>query len=232
MNNLTVIIPTLNEEKNIGELLEELNSLYPEIHVFVVDDNSQDQTATIVLDKKYKLKAEINVLVRKESPGLTASVLDGILNTTTEYFLVMDGDLQHPCSVVKELYDKLIQDKDLVVGARIPYNENQGIHRIIFTRFATLLAKFYLNLKGSEVKDPMSGFFAGRTEIFKTYANDKARFELAGYKVLFDFLKILKDLRIDNVYYQFRFRKGGKSKLRFAHALYFLRSITKVSWRS
>ena len=231
MNDLTIIVPTLNEENNIGILLEELNSLYPDINVFVVDDNSSDTTAEIVREKSNVLSIKVSLIIRKSSPGLTASVLDGICAVKTDYFAVMDGDLQHPPSVIEKLYEK-VKINDLVVGARIPYNENQGFHRILFTRFATFLAKMFLKIKGNKVADPMSGLFCGRTVLFQENAN-KDLFELAGYKVLFDYLKILKEIKTDNVYYQFQFRRGGKSKLKPAHAFYFMRSLfTKVSWRS
>ena len=39
-------------------------------------------------------KNKVKFIVRKNNPGLTASIIDGIMSTTTKYFVVMDSDLQ------------------------------------------------------------------------------------------------------------------------------------------
>ena len=47
-SNTTVVIPTLNEEKNIEKELKLIETLYPGIHVIVADDGSKDKTQEIV----------------------------------------------------------------------------------------------------------------------------------------------------------------------------------------
>ena len=230
----TVIIPTYNEGSNIVELLETLFKIYPSINVIVADDESFDGTQQAVIDFQadYNLSSERLRLLERINPkdkGITASVLEGMQLVTTPYTAVMDGDLQHPPQVFRELIAAFSDNTDLVIGTRIPYKENHGILRISATRISTYIAKVFLRAKGYKVKDPMSGFFIGKTEDFlDAIKTSEERFEPRGYKILFDFLRICKKkLRFKEVMYQFAFRTGGKSKLRPAHAYYFLRSLIK-----
>ena len=233
-SNYTIIIPTYNEGKNIPILLKQLFELYTDLNVIVADDESTDGTQDAV--RKYQTEnnlsePQLKLLERVDASdkGITASVVDAAQQITTIYMGVMDGDLQHPPEILGKLVEAHTADKDLVIGARIPYKENQGIHRILVTRFATFIAKLALLRKGYRVSDPMSGFFVCKSDIFKeTIKESLARFELRGYKILFDFLRLSsKKLSFDEVLYNFAFRSEGQSKLRPAHALYFVRSLFK-----
>jgi glycosyltransferase involved in cell wall biosynthesis len=46
-DKVLIIIPAFNEEKRLGKLLKSISSIIPLKDVFVVDDGSQDKTATI-----------------------------------------------------------------------------------------------------------------------------------------------------------------------------------------
>ena len=115
----TIVVPTLNEEANIGRLLAMLLELYPGIHVTVADDGSTDRTGATVREEAAR-HASVALLDRASADvhGLTASVCDAALQVTTPYFIVMDGDLQHPPEKVKDLRASLAAGADVVVGRR------------------------------------------------------------------------------------------------------------------
>lgn len=229
-SKLTVITPTLNESQNIGELIQVLLQLYPGVSIIVCDDGSTDGTQSIV--KNYSnANNKIRLLDRTYAAvhGLTASVIDGIFAADTEYFVVIDADLQHPPELIEEMFRKMQEPGSIVSGKRNPYKENQGFHRILMTRMSTFIARLFLRSKGLVVGDPMSGFFGSGTK----YAADiiqanVSRFQGEGYKVLFDLLKSApRDVKFSEVGYQFQFRTEGKSKLQPKHAFYFVRSLFK-----
>ena len=58
-----IIIPTLNESKNIKNLITRLGNLHNNIDILVVDDNSYDGTIDIL--KKIK-KKNLKVICRKK----------------------------------------------------------------------------------------------------------------------------------------------------------------------
>jgi dolichol-phosphate mannosyltransferase len=230
--NLSIIVPTLNEAESIGKLLKLLDELYPGASVFVSDDNSSDDTENIV--REFANAAEqtkVTFLDRKGAGirGITVSVLDAVQHCMTEFIAVIDGDLQHPPEVIAALYEKAKSGIDLVAGARLPYMEKQGWHRVFATRASTLVARLMLKFRRCDVADPMSGLFLIRRQILVSLIEEHyERFELAGYKILFDILRISPGkLKLANVYYDFAVREAGHSKLRPVHALYFFRSLFK-----
>jgi len=219
--DLTIIIPTLNEEKNIGKLVSCISKDYPELQIIVCDDGSTDKTQEIVRNTGVSLIDRTNEKVH----GLTASVLDGINNSKTKFSIVMDGDLQHPPTIIEKIYSKLIDGNDIVVGVRKKVMGRWPLNRKLVSHTATLLAKIRLFMAGNYVKDPMSGFFGCRTNLVKKII-PKARFELEGYKILFDILKYCP-MKTDYVDYVFGTRKGGSSKLGNKQILCFLRSLVR-----
>ena len=230
-SDLTIISPTLNEEKNIEELLSILSESFVDVSIIIVDDGSSDRTTAIVEDWSTKNK-KVRLINRKnaEVKGLTASVMEGIKDARTNFFAVIDADLQHPPLLIKDLYDLANLGTSFVAGVRKPYQENQGWHRILVTKVATQLAKFYLKFfKGLSCSDPMSGFFVAQTKLCQEIINNfENRFEPKGYKIFFDLLKLApKGITYQEIQYQFSFRTSGKSKLNPMHAIYFLRGLFK-----
>ena len=51
MNNIGIIIPTYNEEENIGKLVESIKSFVPNSEIFVVDDSINDLSKRILKTK-------------------------------------------------------------------------------------------------------------------------------------------------------------------------------------
>ena len=47
MNNIGIVIPTYNENENIGKLVESIKSFVPNSEIFVVDDSINDLSKRI-----------------------------------------------------------------------------------------------------------------------------------------------------------------------------------------
>ncbi|MEA3281269.1 MAG: glycosyltransferase [Euryarchaeota archaeon] len=225
-SDLTVIIPTLNEEQNIETLLNELITLYPGCLVFVSDDGSTDRTGDIV---RAFVDNGVMLIDRSDEQvhGLTASVLDGIMRTSTDYFVVIDGDLQHPPEKIGELVAVLRRGHVLVVGVRADV-PGWGWHRRVISGGASQLGRVALRLRGApQCSDIMSGFFGAKTSFVRPYVLRYAsRFELGGFKVLFDLLKLLPGHTIVcEVSYVFGARGFGSSKMDASHIFSYIRSL-------
>ncbi|MBI3034122.1 glycosyltransferase [Candidatus Woesearchaeota archaeon] len=225
-SNTTIIIPTLNEAKSIGKLLDLITGKYPGINVIVADDGSRDCTQETVKSRSKKNK-RILLLDRAGNPakGLTASVIDAAKLATTEYIVVMDGDLQHPSEKIREIHE-MLKKNDIVGAARKKVLVKWPLNRRLISAAATLLAKARL---GRNVSDPLSGFFGIKTGIFKhILAKNEGRFEKNGYKVFFEILKYApKSATFCEVNYDFGLRKGGESKINSGHMMAFLKSLFK-----
>ena len=225
-SDTTVIIPTLNEESNILELLNLIEKLYKNISIIISDDGSEDSTQYIVKEHSKKNK-KIKLLDRSERAvhGLTASVVDASKTVKTKYTVVMDGDLQHPPEKIEDIVRELRKGNCLVAGARKKVFD-WSLDRRIISKVAAFLGKIRLLSKGIVCKDILSGFFGIKTKIIKGIK--KENFEITGYKILFDILKNIKrDTKIKNIYYDFGMRKRGHSKIGKTQIISFLRALFK-----
>ncbi|MBC8386453.1 MAG: glycosyltransferase, partial [Actinobacteria bacterium] len=114
--DLTIILPTLNEEGNIQHLIKELKSILPESYIIVVDDSSSDNTPKIV-KKLASNSPKILLIERKEKPCLTLSIMNGVRAAKTDYVAWMDADFSHPPKVLKKLYN-IAHSSDCCIATR------------------------------------------------------------------------------------------------------------------
>ena len=222
MQNTTLLIPTLNEEENIGALLICIKKLYPELPVLVVDDGSKDATCFIAKNNGACLLDRSSAQFK----GICASIVDGALHIKTKYFIVIDGDFQHPPEKIKEILG-LLKTNDLVIGTRARVANEWPLFRKLMSWTATLLGRIRLIFKPWWNGDIMSGFFGMNTPLFvKTYQLHKQGYELEGYKVLFNTLKYLpKNTKVAYVPYVFGERKHGHSKINQKQVWIYLKSL-------
>lgn len=209
----TVVIPTFNEEANIVNMAKAIRESYPEFYILFMDDNSSDRSKELIAelgDPKTK------IIVRKpEERGLAASVLQGIMESKTDYFINMDCDFQHPVSALADIYAELDKGNDLCVGTR----EDRfalGFIRWLGSWVFNIIADMYLiTIRKCYCKDIMSGLFGGRCELFQKVISDNyGGFEMQGWKVLLDLFKYgPRDLKVSYSYYKFHKRAEGESHL-------------------
>lgn len=228
-SDTTIIIPTYNEEKNISNLVPLLARSYININILVSDDDSKDATAGVSVKLAERWR-RIKVLQPrgKRKRGLTASVVDGIKAARSKFFVVMDADFQHPPEKVADIVESLRKGNDVVIGVRRSLPGDWPFQRKLISKTATALGNLRLLISGRSYRDVMSGFFGMQTEIAQQSISGRERkFEMRGYKVLFDILKCSKKLNADYVEYDFRLRKFGESKLRAKHIILYLKSLLK-----
>ena len=91
MKGLSIIIPTLNEEKYLSKLLDCLvNQSYDNFEVIVVDGNSTDATKLIV--QKYKKKLNLNLVMSKKRNVAYQRNL-GVNSAKHDRLLFLDADV-------------------------------------------------------------------------------------------------------------------------------------------
>lgn len=214
---LSIVIPILNEEKNICILVKKLNIVlkknnFKKKEIIFVDDNSQDKT-TKIIKKLQKKDKNLKLIVRKaEYPDLSKSCALGFRKAKYNNILVMDGDLQHPPEYIKYLVKKFLKNQvDIVVGSRnllVKKSPGLGLFRYLSSISIIYVINFFLENKTT---DPLSGFFIFKKKIYEDNLNN---LYLKGYKILADLIYSSENsLKIVDQNIFFDSRKSGKSKM-------------------
>jgi glycosyltransferase involved in cell wall biosynthesis len=159
-----VIIPALNEERNLPGVLEALRRGAPGWEVCVVDDGSSDGTARLAREQG------ATVLRLAENLGIGGAVQTGYLWARDHgYDLAaqIDGDGQHDPSFLQAAAAPIEAGKaDFVVGSRY-FGAPEGFRSTAVRRAGIRYLSWFLRLRcGARVTDPTSGFrVAGRRAI-------------------------------------------------------------------
>jgi glycosyltransferase involved in cell wall biosynthesis len=125
VSDVTVIIPCMNEEGSLPEVLARVPDGY---RVVVVDNNSTDGTA----DVARQLGAAV---VHETRPGYGSAVHAGVLAADTDVVCVLDGDGSMDPRELPMLVDALA-DADLAVGRR--RGGNPPLHAVLGNRLLAL----------------------------------------------------------------------------------------------
>lgn len=229
MYNLSVIIPTLNEEENIRNLIMAVDSVFRENNlngqILVVDDNSTDATISIV-HTIMKQKTNVGILIREKDRGLSQSVAEGFSRASSDVFIVIDADLSHPPSLIPRMYEEIQNGNDIVIGSR--YMERGGIRGWpLKRRVISIGATFLGRLLFPDITDPVSGFFAVRKAVV-----DKAPLKPRGYKILLEVLGKGTWLNDKEIPFEFVDRKIGSSKLRIKTIIEYAQQVADITFYS
>jgi dolichol-phosphate mannosyltransferase len=210
---ISIISPAYNERANIGPLVRAIAGVMAGIawELIIVDDDSPDGTAAEVLETARK-GYPVRCIRRVGRRGLSSAVVEGALASNAEYIAVIDADLQHDENILPRMLERLQSGTvDLVIGSRHGSGGGFGDWSGDRRRLSDLGTRLSTLVIGSEVSDPMSGYFAIKRDTFHACIYDLSQ---QGYKILLDILTSSpRKLTIAEIPYTFRSRAKGESKL-------------------
>jgi len=153
-DDVTIVIPTLNEAKAIGKVIEEIKQ--EGFHnILVVDGYSKDGTPEIA--KRMGAK-----VIYQHGKGKAGAIKTAIENVETPYILVMDGDYTYDPKDIKKM---LVHAKkyDEIIGRRMNTENMPFLHRI-----GNRIINFVFNLLlGTSLTDVCSGMYLLKTEAIR-----------------------------------------------------------------
>ena len=146
INNISIVIPVLNEERNIVNLIKEIKkNLEKKIkyEIIIVDDGSSDNTHNVLL-KYLKKNKKVLVFKHKKNYGQSVSLRTGIMQTNSNYIVTLDGDGQNDPRDILKLLKNFETDKEfmMVIGNRVKRIDNFA--RRLASRTAFKIRKFIL----------------------------------------------------------------------------------------
>jgi dolichol-phosphate mannosyltransferase len=227
---VSLVIPTYNESRNIGELLALLSAVMDRTfgdayEIIVVDDDSPDRTweAAQALTAQYPA---LKVIRRQNERGLSTAVIRGWQAARGDLLAVIDGDLQHPPQIIAALAHEIDRGADVAIASR--HVEGGGVSdwsiiRRFISRSAQVLGLLILPTTVGRVSDPMSGYFMLRRSAVQDIV-----LKPLGYKILIEVLGRGNVRWIAEVPYVFRERLEGESKLTSQVYIDYVRHLVRL----
>ncbi len=201
---LSVVIPTLNEEECIGQVMDELSSALDgnvEHEIIIVDGMSRDRTREIALAKGA-------VVVEEPRRGYGRAYKTGFANAKGEIIATLDGDCTYPADSIIPLMEILEnEDLEFITTDRFGHMEEgamSDMHKIgnLALSFTTRL------LFGRIIRDSQSGMW-----VFRREALSKVRVEDDGMPFSEEIkIEAFRKLRSKEVMIHYR-RRVGEVKL-------------------
>jgi glycosyltransferase involved in cell wall biosynthesis len=154
--SITVIIPCLNEEQGIEQVLRRMPSFVDQ--VIVVDNGSTDRTS----DVAKSLGAEV---IREEVRGYGRSYKKGFSRATGDIIITLDGDHSYPPDAISYLLEAFLHlEVDFLNASRFPVRDPKAMsfkHK--FGNFVLSIAMSMLYFRW--VRDSQSGMWVFRRSI-------------------------------------------------------------------
>ena len=226
--------PTYNERDNIDEFLRQVQSVDPEIDIFVVDDNSPDGTGLRALELA-RMNPKIHVISRSGDRGYAAASREGLMSIAADGYdviVTLDCDLSHNPQAIPTMIARINSGADVVIGSRYVQGggvRNWTLFRRLLSRWGNLYTAFML---GVGIRDCTSGFRAYRGEVVR--AGIISSTTSSGYAFLTEVLfrlrqsKVFAIVEVPIVYVD---RTAGESKMSKTIISESMRHVTKWGLR-
>lgn len=218
MSDTLIIIPTYNEKENVELIIRAVFSQKKAFDILIVDDNSPDETSTIVENLKSEFSNRLFIEIRKGERGLGSAYIHGFkwaLEKEYKFIIEMDADFSHnPDDLIRLYSECATNNADVTIGSRYLYGQinvvNWDIKRILLSYFASIYVRI---ITGIPVKDTTAGFVCYNRKVLETIVLDKIQFTGYAFQIELKFKAWKRNFKIKEISVIFTDRIRGKSKM-------------------
>jgi len=187
MPSVSVIIPVYDEEKNIRPLYNELRQfLTGDEELIFIDDGSRDNTF-LEIKELSTIDNNVKCISLSRNFGHQNALMAGLQNCTGDNIITMDGDLQHPASVIPVMLQKLNNGFDIVITKRSK-TKNAGTFKNLFSK---IFYRFINSISDTRIEPNGSDFRAFNKKVLHNILLFKERelflrgiFSWVGFKTI------------------------------------------------
>lgn len=168
--HISVIVPALNEAPALPELVECLDktlaSLTQRYEILVVDDGSEDNTAT-VLRELAGCYPHLHVVRFRRNYGKAAALSEGFARARGDYLITIDGDLQDRPEEIPRVMEQLLHHADVVCGWK--QNRRDSWTRILSSRLFNATTRLLTGLDLHDINCGLKGYRRQVVQELKLY---------------------------------------------------------------
>ena len=161
MRTLSIVMAIYNEEKTLEAILKQIEGVNLQAltkEIVLVDDGSTDKTRDILKNLKNKYK----VIYHEKNRGKGAAIRTGFKNTTGDFIIIQDADLEYDPNEYPRLLKPLMDGKaDVVYGSRFIGSDS---HRVLYfwhnlgNKFLTTLSNIFTDLNLTDMETCYKAF--------------------------------------------------------------------------
>jgi glycosyltransferase involved in cell wall biosynthesis len=173
---LSVVMPVYNEQASLKQVVERVLAVPLEIELICVDDGSTDGSREILAELQAR-HPQAKVLLQSKNIGKGAALRRGIQESTGDFVIIQDADLEYDPSDYPALLTPLIEGKaDVVYGSRFL---GSGPHRVLYfwhsvgNSILTLISNALTNMNMTDMETCYKVF---RREIIQSIPIQENRF--------------------------------------------------------
>lgn len=221
LSKVAIVIPALNEEKGIGDMIDQLKDALQHhcFNIVVVDGYSTDNTKEIALEKGATVIAQPK---KGYGDALKAGFSYACDSLNADVVVMADADCTYDAYDIPELIQPIISDKsDLVVGNRFDRMDSTAMS--FLNKFGNKILSLVANLLlGVSVSDTQCGLRAMNARFLK-----QVKIDSDGMSFATQMLSKLSNsgARISEVPISYHVRKGKTKMKRFTYGFEILRVI-------
>lgn len=206
-----VVIPAYNEEKNIGPVVRDIFSLYPDFKIVVVDDGSNDSTTKTARD------CGICVLEHIVNRGQGAALKTGtdyVLSQGAEIIVHFDADGQFNPQEIEKIIEPIQKGEcEIVLGSRfLKNNKIPWSKRHLLLPAARLVNFFFTGLWLSDAHNGFRAFSRQAAELIKINQDKMAHNSEIVYQIKKNNL-VFREIPITIYYHKYGQGIGGGVKI-------------------
>ena len=212
--NISVVIPAFNEERRLGDTLEEIREFMElngyEYKVIVVDDGSTDDTVRVAGVSRLAKASRLELLSNERNRGKGYSVRKGLEQADGDLVLITAADLSTPIKDFHKLSGAVNEGFDVAIGSRsIPGSDVQVSQPFYRVRMGKVFNLFVRTFVMGGLIDTQCGFKLIRKECLRDIVGHM-RLEGFSYDVEMLYIARKKGYRVKEVPVTWRDSAGSK----------------------
>ena len=217
---ISLFIPVYNEEKiiekNVEEILKEINKLPFDFELIIVDDSSTDSSGSI-LEKLSKKRHNLIHLRYENGPTRRENLAQSFKKANGNIVVFMDMDLATNLQYLTTLINSINEGYDIVTGSRYVKGSRtkRKLSRLIVSHLFNSFVRSYYS---TNIRDHECGFKAFKKEVIVQLVDEMGFDEKLERGVAWDTEMLIRALRHN---YKIKeipiiWKEGEKSALHFS----------------